>query len=87
MAVVTRPAKQHYYDDDQDLGLLFDIHEGRMRRHIGRQIGFLADWEGDAMPKVGDKKFPYTPAGKKAAAKARKQMGAKGYSKKLKGAR
>ena len=29
------------------------------------------------MPKVGKKKFPYTPAGKKAAKKAAKKMGKK----------
>lgn len=35
------------------------------------------------MPKVGKKHFPYTPAGKKAAAKARKTMmkGKKGSKK------
>ena len=32
------------------------------------------------MPKVGKKKFPYTPAGKKAAAAAKKTMaGKQGY--------
>jgi hypothetical protein len=35
---------------------------------------------GGTMPKVGKKKFPYTPAGKKAAAAAKKKMaGKKGY--------
>ena len=29
------------------------------------------------MPKVGKKKYPYTPAGKKAAKKAAKKMGKK----------
>ncbi len=29
------------------------------------------------MPKVGKKKFPYTPAGKKAAKKAAKKVGKK----------
>jgi predicted nucleic acid-binding Zn-ribbon protein len=31
----------------------------------------------DIMPKVGKKKFPYTPAGKKAAKKAAKKASAK----------
>jgi len=32
------------------------------------------------MPKIGGKKFPYTPAGKKAAAAAKKKMvGKRGY--------
>ena len=35
---------------------------------------------GGMMPKIGGKKFPYTPAGKKAAAAAKKKMvGKKGY--------
>ena len=35
---------------------------------------------GGTMPKVGKKKFPYTSAGKKAAAAAKKTMaGKKGY--------
>ena len=38
------------------------------------------------MPMVGGKSYPYTAAGKKAAAKAKKKMGAKkGATKKAKG--
>jgi hypothetical protein len=37
------------------------------------------------MPKVGDKSYPYTPKGKKAAKKAAKRKGLKIMSKKKKG--
>jgi len=39
------------------------------------------------MPNVGGKKFPYTPAGKAAAAKLQKKMTAKKMAGKLKKAR
>jgi hypothetical protein len=37
------------------------------------------------MPKVGNKKFPYTPAGMKAAKKAKKAVASKKMTKKSKG--
>jgi hypothetical protein len=70
-------------DDDLVIGYRDTIYEGPMRRRIGRQIGFLATWETD-MPKVGNKHFPYTKAGKAAAKKA---MTKKKMMKKLKEAK
>ena len=56
----------------EETGTMYDAYSGTKRRHMGRQIGFLS---GDVtMPKVGDKKFPYTKKGKKDAKKAAKQM-------------
>lgn len=79
------PKRWWYTDDHQqpdevcesctpvEVGLAFDIYEGRRRRHVGRQIGFTAEWRNE-MPKVGNKHFPYTKAGKAAAAKAKKAV-------------
>jgi hypothetical protein len=69
--------------DDVEIGYRDTIYEGPMRRHVGRQIGFLATWE-NRVPKVNGKHFPYTKAGKAAAKKA---MTKKKAMKKLKEAR
>lgn len=69
--------------DDLEFGALFTLYEGRMRKSIGRQIGFLSTWE-TPVPKVGNKHFPYTEKGKKDAKKA---MTKKKAMKKLKEAR
>lgn len=78
------PKQDIQLDSSLEFGTLFEMYDGRPRRKMSRTIGFLSE---DIMPKVGGKKFPYTPSGKKAAAEAREKLTAKKAAKKMKGAR
>lgn len=73
--IVTRPNAELVVDDELEEGFVTETYEGKRRRPMSRQIGFLS--EDLNMPKVGKKHFPYTDKGKKEAEKYSKATGKK----------